>query len=164
VGGYECSIFGQFSAGLGYLEQGSLNDAAAAMEDAARRAESSKLGSEWLKNRIHSGLAMARARLGDPSAVQQMEESLTRTRAFDDDYMAAQLSRALGESYTQMGDFERARHHLDSALDYYRRNGMRPYLPRILASIAELREREGESAEATEAREEAARVTAELAG
>ena len=162
VGGYECSIFGQFSAGLGYLEEGASEAAAAAFEDAAQRAESSRIGSEWLKNRIRSGLAMARARLGAPSAVQEMEQCLVRTRGFEDDYAAALLSRSLGESYTQMGDLERAQQYLDSALDYYRRNGMRPYLSRILESIAVVWNRQGKTAEAEEARAEAARVRAEL--
>lgn len=100
--------------------------------------------------------------MGYPAAVQEMEESLIRTHAFDDDYTAALLSRSLGESYTRLGDFERAQKHLDDALAYYRRNGMRPYLPGILASMAELREHRGESAEALEAREEAHRAAVEL--
>jgi predicted ATPase/class 3 adenylate cyclase len=163
VGGYECSIFGSYSVGMGYLQRGTLEEAAAAFEDAARRAETSQIGSEWLKNRIHSGLIMARARLGDPDAIQDMEESLTRSRGFEDDYTAALLARSLGEAYTQTRDFERAQRHLDSALDYYRRNGMRPYLPRTLAVVAELREKQGERVGASEVRNEAARVMAELA-
>lgn len=46
VGGYECGIFGLYSAGMGYLQQGALDEALAAFEDAAQRAESSRIGSE----------------------------------------------------------------------------------------------------------------------
>jgi predicted ATPase/class 3 adenylate cyclase len=164
VGGYECSLFGSYAAGVGYLQQGTLQQARQAFEDAVRLADLSTIGSEWLKNRILAGLAMARAQLGEAAATPDMEERLTKTRDFQDDYTAAQLSHALGDCYIRLGDLEQARAHLDSALDYYRRNDMRPYLPRILASIAALREQEGQADGAIEARDEAARVTAELVG
>jgi class 3 adenylate cyclase/tetratricopeptide (TPR) repeat protein len=162
VDGYECGIYSLYCGGMGQLQHGSWAEAEAALEDSARRAESSKIFSEWLKNRIRAGLAMTRAHVADPSAVGEMEETLTRAQAFEDDYMAALLSHSLGASAMQRGDVERARPYLDAALDYYRRNGMLPYLPGILTSIADLYTQEGQAQRATAARLEAQRITSEL--
>jgi tetratricopeptide (TPR) repeat protein len=162
VDGYECSIYSVYSTGMGYLQSGSWAEAEAALEDAAQRADSSKIFSEWLRNRIRAGLAMTRVHEADPSAVTEMEEALTRAQAFEDDYMAALLSHSLGDSAMQQGDLARARPYLDAALAYYRRNGMLPYLPGILTSIADLDEHEGRQDKAAEARLEAQRVAAQL--
>jgi ATP/maltotriose-dependent transcriptional regulator MalT len=76
--------------------------------------------------------------------------------------MAALLSHSLGDSAMQQGDLARARPYLDAALAYYRRNGMLPYLPGILTSIADLDQHEGRQDKAAEARLEAQRVTTQL--
>jgi class 3 adenylate cyclase/tetratricopeptide (TPR) repeat protein len=162
VGGRECGIYNVYSAGMGYLQNRLWAEAETTLEDSAQRAEESRVFSDWLKNRIRAGLAMTRANVGDPSAVREMEETLVRAQSFDDDYMAALLSHALGDHARQHGEHERARAYLDSALAYYRRNGMLPYLPGILTSIAELDEDEGDTPAAVAARLEAQKITSEL--
>ena len=55
-----------------------------------------------------------------------MKRALANAEAVADDYTVAFIAQALGEGYTQLGDFK-AKQYLDTALDYYRRNDMRPY-------------------------------------
>jgi tetratricopeptide (TPR) repeat protein len=61
-----------------------------------------------------------------------------------------------------MDDLERAKQYLDSALDYYRRNDMRPYLARVLQLLGNWYENQGRGAEAEQARTEAHRLMEEL--
>jgi uncharacterized protein HemY len=91
-----------------------------------------------------------------------MERTLTNAEAVGDDYTVALIAQALGEGYTQLGDFERAERYLDTALDYYRRNDMRPYVARVLQSLVYWHERQGHEAEAEQARAEAQRLMEEL--
>jgi tetratricopeptide (TPR) repeat protein len=91
-----------------------------------------------------------------------MERTLANAEAAGEDYTAAFVAQALGEAYTQLGDFERAKQYLDTALDYYRRNDMKPYLARALQSLVYWHEQQGRGAEAEQARTEARQLTEEL--
>ena len=91
-----------------------------------------------------------------------MKRALANAEGIGDDYTVAFVAQALGEGYTRMGDFGRAKQYLDTALDYYRRNDMRPYLARILQSLAYWHEQQGRGAEAERERAEARRLTEEL--
>ena len=95
-------------------------------------------------------------------AIDDMERVLANADAISDDYTVALVAQALGEGYTQLGDFERAERYLNTALDYYRRNDMRPYLARVLQSIDYWHEQQGRGAEAEQARAEARRLMEEL--
>ncbi|HEX6510587.1 MAG TPA: hypothetical protein VF221_23405, partial [Chloroflexota bacterium] len=163
VGGYECGIYSLYSIGMGRLAQELWAEAISAFEVSAERAESSRIGSEWLKNRIRAGLAIARANTGSATAIGEMEEALARANSFEDDYTAALLSRSLGDHFTRAGDFDRAQQYLDDAFAYYRRNDMLPYLPGILRSLATLQECRSDADGAAAARKEAARVATQLA-
>jgi tetratricopeptide (TPR) repeat protein len=99
---------------------------------------------------------------GDTGAINDMESALANADAVGDDYTVAFIAQALGEGYTQLGVFERAQQHLDTALDYYRRNEMKPYLARGLKSSAELHEAQGHVAEAERELAEAGRLMEEL--
>jgi tetratricopeptide (TPR) repeat protein len=91
-----------------------------------------------------------------------METSLANAAALGDDYTVAFIAQALGEGYTQLGDFERAKQFLDSALDYYHRNDMRPYVARVLKSSADWHKAQGQVAEAEGVLAEAGRLVEEL--
>ena len=56
----------------------------------------------------------------------------------------------------------KAKQYLDTALDYYRRNDMRPYLARVLRSLVYWYEQQSRGAEAEHARAEAQRLMEEL--
>jgi uncharacterized protein HemY len=117
-------------------------------------------GAAQIENTARTGLALAEFMSGRAEAVKDMESTLENARALGDPYTAALLSQTLGESYTQLGELTRAEGYLEAALDYYRPNGMRPYVARTLQSLAALYDRQGRSAEAASARSEAE----ELAG
>jgi tetratricopeptide (TPR) repeat protein len=119
-------------------------------------------GSEQLVNRVQAGLAIARFLNGEIEAIKSMESALANAEAVGDDYTVAFISQALGEGYTRLGDFERAKQNLDTALDYYRRNDMRPYVARGLQSLVYWYEQQGRGEEAEQARTEARRLIEEL--
>ena len=61
-----------------------------------------------------------------------------------------------------MDDFERAKQYLNTALEYYRRNDMRPYLARVLQVLGNWYEHQGRCAEAEEGRTEAHQLMEDL--
>src|SRR5215210_455354 len=164
--GLECAAAGHFYTGIGNLRTHNLAEAQKAFEAALKlRADhlsEFKGGSDQLVNRIRAGLAVARFFGGRVEAIDDMETSLANAEALGDDYTVAFISEALGEGYTRSGDFERAKEYLDNALDYYRRNGMKPYLAHALQSVARWHEQQGHAARAEQASAEALRLLDEL--
>ena len=135
--------------GLGNLQSRNAAEAQQAFETALKLRSGPSLrihrGSEQLVNRVHAGLAIARFFGGDDRGDQATwKNTLANADAVGDDYTVAFIAQALGEGYTQLGDFERAKQYLDTALDYYRRNDMRPYLARVLQSLAYLYRAQGQ--------------------
>src|SRR5918992_5238389 len=164
--GLECAVAGHYCTGLGNLQTRNLTEAEKAFEASLKlRADhlsEFKGGSEQVVNRVQAGLAIARFFGGRVEAVSDMEKSLSNAASLGDDYTVALIAHALGEGYTQLGDFERAKQNLDSALDYYHRNGMRPYVARVLNSSANLHRAQGQDAEAERDLAEAGRLAEEL--
>src|SRR5829696_8304289 len=163
--GLECTMYGHYCTGLGNLHSRNPAEAQRAFESALKLLTdhlSELQHSEVLANEVRAGLAVARFLGGDTEAINDMESTLANAEAVGDDYTVAFIAQALGEAYTQLGDFERAKQYLDTALDYYRRNDMKPYLARGLKSSAELHEAQGHVAEAERDLAEAGRLTEDL--
>jgi class 3 adenylate cyclase/tetratricopeptide (TPR) repeat protein len=163
--GLECTMFGHYCIGLGNLHSRNPAEAQRAFESALTLLTdhlSELQRSEVLANEVRAGLAVARFLGGDTEAINDMERTLANADAVGDDYTVAFIAQALGEGYTQLGDFERAEKHLDAALDYYRRNDMKPYVARALQSSAKLHEAQGHIAEAEQDLAEAGRLMEEL--
>jgi class 3 adenylate cyclase/tetratricopeptide (TPR) repeat protein len=164
--GLECAVAGHYATGLGNLQRRNAAEAQQAFETALklRRDHLSEFvgGSEQLVNRVHAGLAIARFLNGEIEAIKDMESTLANAKAVGDDYTVAFISQALGEGYTRLGDFERAKQNLDTALDYYRRNDMRPYVARGLQSLVYWYEQQGRGEEAEQSRTEARQLIEEL--
>jgi class 3 adenylate cyclase/tetratricopeptide (TPR) repeat protein len=163
--GLECAMYGHFCTGLSNLHSRNPVEAQRAFESALRLLTDNLFelrGSEVIVNEVRAGLAIARFLGGDTGAINDMESALANADAVGDDYTVAFIAQALGEGYTQLGVFERAQQHLDTALDYYRRNEMKPYLARGLKSSAELHEAQGHVAEAERELAEAGRLMEEL--
>jgi tetratricopeptide (TPR) repeat protein len=163
--GLECAMYGHFCTGLGNLHTRNLIEAQQAFESSLKllRDHLSEIqGSEQMVNQVRAGLAIAQFFSGRTEAISDMERTLANAEAIGDDYTVAFIAQALGEGYTQLGDFERAERYLDTALDYYRRNDMRPYVARVLQSLVYWHEQQGHEAEAEEARAEARRLMEEL--
>jgi len=113
-------------------------------------------------NEVHAGLAITQFFSGRTEAINDMERTLANAEAIGDEYSVAFIAQALGEGYTQLGDFELAKQYLDTALDFYRRNDMRPYLARVLQLLGNWYEQQGRGAEAEQARAEARPLMEEL--
>jgi class 3 adenylate cyclase/tetratricopeptide (TPR) repeat protein len=163
--GLECAMYGHYCTGLGNLHTRNLAEAHRAFESALKLLTdnlSELQGSEVVANEVRAGLAIARFFAGDTEAIDDMKRTLANAEAVGDDYTVALIAQALGEGYTQLGDFERAERYLDTALDYYRRNDMRPYVARVLQSFVYWHERQGHGAEAEQARAEAQQLMEEL--
>jgi tetratricopeptide (TPR) repeat protein len=164
--GLECAAAGHYYTGLGNLQSRNLAEAQEAFEAAlelrADHLSEFQGGSDQLVNRIRAGLAVARFFGGRVEAIDDMEKSLANADALGDDYTVAFIAQSLGEGYTQLGNFARAEQYLHDALDYYRRNGMKPYLARALQSLARWYEQQGHAAQAEQASAEALRLMDEL--
>src|SRR5215204_4600803 len=163
--GLECTMYGHYCTGLGNLRTHNLTEAQRAFESALALLKDNLFelqGSEEAANEVRAGLAIARFFAGDTEAINDMKRTLANAEAVGDDYTAAFIAQALGEGYTQVGDFESAKQYLDTALDYYRRNDMRPYLVRVLQSLVYWYEQQGRSEEAEQPRTEARQLTEEL--
>jgi tetratricopeptide (TPR) repeat protein len=163
--GLECAMYGYYSTGLGNLQMRNLSEAQQEFESSLKLLTdhlSEIEGSEHVINQVHAGLAITQFLSGRTEAISDMESALANAEAIDDDYTAAIVAQALGEGYTRLGDFERAERYLNTALDYYRRNEMRPYLVRVLQSLAYWYEQQDRDAEAEQARAEAGQVMTEL--
>jgi class 3 adenylate cyclase/tetratricopeptide (TPR) repeat protein len=163
--GLECAMYGHYCTGLGNLDSRNPAEAQRAFESALRLLTDNLFelrGSEVIVNEVRAGLAIARFLGGDTGAINDMESALANADAVGDDYNVAFIAQTLGEGYTQLGDFERAEKHLDAALDYYRRNDMKPYVARALQSSARLHEAQGHIAEAERDLAEAGRLMEEL--
>jgi class 3 adenylate cyclase/tetratricopeptide (TPR) repeat protein len=156
--GLECAMYGHYCTGLGNLQARNLDEAQQSFESALSMLTDNLFevqGSETVANEVRAGLAIARFQGGDTEAINDMESTLANAEAVGEDYTAAFVAQALGEAYTQLGDFERAKQYLDTSLDYYRRNDMKPYLARALQSLVYWHEQQGRGAEAEQARTEA---------
>jgi class 3 adenylate cyclase/tetratricopeptide (TPR) repeat protein len=163
--GLECTMFGHYCTGLGNLHSHNPAEAQRAFESALTLLTdhlTELQRSEVLTNEVRAGLAVARFLGGDTGAIDDMETTLANADAVGDDYTVAFIAQALGEAYTQLGDFERAEQYLHTALDYYRRNKMKPYLARVLKSSAKLHEAQGDAAEAERELAEAGSLMEEL--
>jgi class 3 adenylate cyclase/tetratricopeptide (TPR) repeat protein len=163
--GLECAMYGHYCTGLGNLHLRNLDEAQRAFDSALELLPyfvPELQGREQVANVVHAGISIARFLGGDTGALNDMERTLANADAVGDEYTAAFVAQALGEGYTQLGDFERAKRHLDTALDYYRRNDMRPYLVRVLRLLGNWYEHQGRGVEADQARTEARQLMEEL--
>src|ERR687889_1258554 len=117
--GLECTMFGHYCTGLGNLHSHNPAEAQRAFESALTLLTdhlTELQRSEVLANEVRAGLAAARFLGGDTEAINDMETTLANADAVGDDYTVAFIAQTLGEAYTQLGDFERAKQYLDTAL------------------------------------------------
>jgi tetratricopeptide (TPR) repeat protein len=163
--GSECAMFGHYCTGLGNLHSHNLDEAQQEFESALELLPDfvpELQGREQVANEVRAGLAITQFFRGRTEALNDIQRTLANAEAVGDEYTGAFIAQALGEAYTQMGDFNLAKQYLDTALEYYRRNDMRPYLARVLQLLGNWYEHQGRGAEAEQARTEAHQLREEL--
>ncbi len=148
----ECACFGFACLGFGHLRARQVTEAAQAFEEALRRSKVS--GAEEAEVMGQYGLGMVHYYSGRPEAVQELESALAHARRIGNGYAVAMMAQTLGEISLQSGQIDQALAYLDAALDYYRRNHMRPFLKHTLELMATAWERQGEIERANQARAE----------
>ncbi len=163
--GSECAMFGHYCTGLGNLHSQNLDEAQREFESALKLLPDfvpELQGRQQVANEVRAGLAITQFFRGRTEAIDEIKRTLANAEAVGDEYTGAFISQALGEAYTQKGDFEGASHYLDTALEYYRRNDMKPYLARVLQLRENWYAQQGRAAEAEQARAEAHQLMEEL--
>ena len=163
--GSECAMYGHYCSGLGNLRSRNLDEAQEEFESALELLPDfvpELQGRQQVANEVRAGLAITQFFKGRTEAIDDIKRTLANAEAVGDEYTGAFIAQALGEAYTQLGDFELAKQYLDTALDYYRRNDMRPYLARVLQLLGNWYEHQGRGAEAEQARTEAHQLMEEL--
>jgi tetratricopeptide (TPR) repeat protein len=158
----DCVCSGFTCLGFGKLQIQALPEAIAAFEEGINRSAIS--GAILPEILARTGLAIARFAGGYQGVAEDLEEALAKARAIGYQVGVAQIEQALGESFIRLGELERAEGHLSSAVDFYRRAEMCPYLGRALQSLADAYEKQGRQAEAGAAHLEADSIQKELEG
>lgn len=148
----DCICYGFDCVGFGNLEMQRIPEATSAFEEAIKRSEIT--GAIIPKLLGQAGLAMSQFCSGRVAAIEDLESALADMKTYNDHVGAADVARMLGTCLTESGDLERAERYLSMALDFYRRMEMRPYLVRVLSSLAQLFEQQERSIEAQSVRAE----------
>ncbi len=155
----QCACSAYACLGLAHLRAEQLGDAASAFQEAIRRSKIS--GAEESEIMGEMGLGMIQFFTGQPEGIRQIEDALEHAQKIGEQHLSAALSQTLGELYLAQGQTERAIAALDTALEYYRRHQMRPYLSRALELLADAYERQGQTDKANAARAERAAALAQ---
>jgi tetratricopeptide (TPR) repeat protein/transcriptional regulator with XRE-family HTH domain len=149
----DCICSGLVCIGYTNLELGRVPEAAAAFEQGIERSDIS--GAMIYKLNGQAGLAMTQFISGHPEATGNLEEVVANMLLYEDRIGAANANHLLGICLMQLGESERAGNCLNQAADFYRQSGMHPFLARTLASMAELKDKQGQAGEAQGLRAEA---------
>jgi tetratricopeptide (TPR) repeat protein len=149
----DCICNGMACIGYINLELGRIPEAVSAFEKGIERSEIS--GAMIPKLNGQAGLAMTQFMSGHPEAIQDLEKVIVNMRLYESHVGVASANHLLGICLLQLGELERASNCLDQAVDFYRQSKMYPFLARALTSLANLRDRQGQAAEARNFRAEA---------
>jgi transcriptional regulator with XRE-family HTH domain/tetratricopeptide (TPR) repeat protein len=156
----DCICYGYDCVGYGNLAMQRVDEAASAFAEAIKRSEMT--GAIIPRLLGQAGLAMSQFQNGRVEAIADMETTLATMQTYDDHVGAADVARTLGECLSTLGELDRAEDYLNSALDFFRRMEMRPYIVRTLFALAELFTRQSRPAAAQSAQTEAETLMAAL--
>jgi tetratricopeptide (TPR) repeat protein len=132
----DCICAGMTCLGFAHLQSGDLPAASQTFHEAIERTKIS--GAVPFEVMSQGGLGLVALASGEAGALEQLEATVARARDLGDPFTEAQFNQASAAVYLQRGDLEQAEARLAPALDYFRRNGMQPYLERAEALWAEL--------------------------
>jgi len=157
--GLECACAGHFGVGKGQFEKRRFDEAlsqyAKSLELAGRVMSPGFAG---YINQIKASAALAEFEHGSPSAIESLRVALNNARNGHDEFGAATVAKDLASALVKLGRNDEAGPLLDSAIDFFRARGMRPYLAGSLELAATLYEQSGKPEEAEKTRREAAQL------
>jgi len=159
AGGFECACSGYFHVGEGQLAKNRIGEALSQYAKSLGLAD--KVASPAFSgyvNQIKASAARAEFEHGSPMAIESLRAALNNARNGHDEFGAATVARHLAGALIKLGRNDEARPLLDSAIDFYRARGMRPFLARALELDGALQEQSGKPEEAKKSRGEAARL------
>jgi tetratricopeptide (TPR) repeat protein len=152
----DCICTGLACLGYTNLEVGRLPQALEAFQQGIERSELT--GALLSKLSAQAGLAVTQFMTGHAEAIKELEEAIANMSLHQNHVGAASANLMLGACLIQIGELDRASSALNQAVDFYRQARMHPFLARSLASLADLRDRQGQLAEALTLRAEAESV------
>jgi tetratricopeptide (TPR) repeat protein len=157
--GLECACSGHFTVGKGQFEQHRIDEALSQYAKSLEIADRvTSPGFSGYINQIKASAARAEFERGSPSAIESLRAALNNARNSHDEFGAATIAKHLASALIKLGRNDEAAPLLDSAIEYYRGRGMRPYLAGALELAATLYEHSGRPQEAEKSRGEAARL------
>jgi tetratricopeptide (TPR) repeat protein len=157
--GFECACAGHFHVGKGQFEKHRFDEALSQFGKSLELADKVKSpGFAGYVNQIKASAATAEFERGSPGAIESLRIALNNARNGHDEFGAASVATHLASALIKLGKNDEAGPLLDSALDYYRPRGMRPYLAGALELAAAMYEQSGKPKDAEKSRKEAARL------
>lgn len=157
--GFECACAGHFGVGKGQFEKRRFDEALSHFSKSLELAgRVMSPGFAGYINQIKAGAALAEFEHGSPSAIESLRVALNNARNGHDEFGAATLAKDLASALIRLGRNDEAGPLLDSAIDFFRARGMRPFLAGSLELAGTLYEQSGKPEEAEKSRREAARL------
>jgi tetratricopeptide (TPR) repeat protein len=160
VNGLECACAGYFGIGRGELDKRHIDDALTQFRHSLKLADT--VGMDYYINMIRAGVAEAEFEKGTAGSVEQIRSAIDNARSTDDDFVVAALSLPHARTLLRLGRANEAREPITSAVAYFRRTELKPYLANALSVVGDVAEALGETGPAAEAREEAASLRDEI--
>jgi class 3 adenylate cyclase/tetratricopeptide (TPR) repeat protein len=134
---FDCICSGLACVGFGHMQAQQMPEAAEAFEHAIQQTKIS--GAVRFEVLSRGGLALAQLAGGQPEALAELEQAAVRANEIHDPFTEAMFSHELAQAHQARGDLAGAQAYLDTALDYFQRNNLGPYLAQALATQAALK-------------------------
>jgi class 3 adenylate cyclase/tetratricopeptide (TPR) repeat protein len=134
---FDCICAGLACVGFGHMQAQQLPQAAESFEHAIQQTKIS--GAVRFEVLSRGGLALAQMAGGQPEALAELERAAVRANEIHDPFTEAMFAHELAQALLAQGDLARAQAYLDTALDYFQRNNLGPYLAQAQATRAALK-------------------------
>ncbi|WP_055048007.1 adenylate/guanylate cyclase domain-containing protein [Devosia sp. A16] len=158
--GLECACAGYFGVGRGELDRRNLDDALAQFRRSLKLADA--VGMDYYINLIRAGVAEAEFEKGSTGSVEQLRSAIDSARSTDDDFVVAALAMPFARALLRLERASEARDAISSAIGYFRRMNLKPYLANALSVLGDVADVQGEGELAANARLEAASLRDEI--
>jgi len=158
--GLECACAGYFGVGRGELDKRNIDDALAQFRRSLKLADA--VGMDYYINLIRAGVAEAEFEKGSTDSVEKLRGAIDSARSTDDDFVVAALAMPFSRTLLRLDRASEARAAIVSAVAYFRRMNLKPYLANALSVLGDVADALSEGDVGAEARQEAASLRDEI--